>query len=246
MSITTPAELEGLQRIGAIVRETLDALAEAVRPGISTAELDQVAQAVVTRRGARSAPRDEYRFPGTVLLSVNDEIVHGVPGARVLQDGDLISLDVTLSKDGFVADAARTVMVGQGSDAARRLARAAETAFDAAIAVARAGVKVNEIGRAVDAEVRRHGFSVVPDLCGHGVGRKIHEAPSVPNYFVRSQRDVLTEGLVITIEPIIAARSPKFRTAPDGWTLRTTDGGWAAHHEHTMMITTGEPLFLTA
>lgn len=246
MSITTPAELEGLQRIGAVVRETLDALAAAVRPGISTAELDRVALDVATRRGARSAPRNEYGFPGTVLLSVNDEIVHGVPGARVLHDGDLISLDVTLEKDGFVADAARTVMVGQGSDLGRRLARAAEVAFDAAIAVARAGIKVNEIGRAVDAEVRRHGFSVVPDLCGHGVGRKIHEAPSVPNHCVRSQRDVLTDGLVITIEPIITARSPRFRTDADGWTIRTRDGGWAAHHEHTMVITHGAPLLLTA
>ena len=246
MSIQTPAELAALRRVGEIVRLTLDALAAAVRPGISTEALDRVALDVATRHGARSAPKAEYGFPGTVLLSVNDEIVHGVPGGRVLQDGDLISLDVTLEKDGFVADAARTVPVGRGSELGRQLAEAAEAAFVASLAVARAGTRVNEIGRVVDAEIRRRGFSIVPDLCGHGVGRKIHEAPSVPNHCVRSQRDVLTDGLVITIEPIITAGSPKFRTDRDGWTIRTRDGGWAAHHEHTLMITSGEPLLLTA
>ena len=147
MSIQSPEELAALQAIGAIVRHTLDALEAAVRPGISTAALDHLALDVASRHGARSAPQREYGFPGTVLLSVNDEIVHGVPGARVLEDGDLISLDVTLEKDGFVADAARTVVVGEGHHEARALADAAEAAFVASLAVARAGQKTATAGR---------------------------------------------------------------------------------------------------
>jgi methionyl aminopeptidase len=246
MSIETPEDLAGIRHIGEIVRLTLDALEHAVRPGVTTAELDRVASDVATRHGAESAPRAVYGFPGTVLLSVNDEVVHGVPGARKLVDGDLISLDVTLQKDGYVADAARTVTVGQTSDAGRRLIACAAAAFDAALSVARAGTKVNEIGRAVEKEVTRRGFSVVKELCGHGVGRTIHEAPSVPNHFDRRQTDVLTDGLVLTIEPIITAGSPRVKTDADGWTIRTRDGRWAAHHEHTLLITNGDPVLLTA
>lgn len=246
MSIETPEDLAGIRRISEIVRLMLDALEHAVRPGVTTAELDRLALDVVTRHGAASAPRAVYGFPGTVLLSVNDEVVHGVPGARKLVDGDLISLDVTLQKDGYVADAARTVAVGQTSDAATRLIACGASAFDAALSVARAGTKVNEIGRAVENEVKRCGFSVVKELCGHGVGRTIHEAPSVPNHFDRWQKDVLTDGLVLTIEPIITAGSPRVKTDADGWTIRTRDGRWAAHHEHTLLITNGDPVLLTA
>lgn len=246
MSITTPAELDGMRAIGAIVKLTLDALEAAVAVGVSTAELDAVALGVATRHGASSAPRAVYGFPGTVLLSVNDEIVHGVPGARRLIEGDLITLDVTLQKNGFVADAARTVAVGVISPLAERLRACAVSAFDAALTVARAGTKVNEIGRAVNNEVRRHGFWPVPELSGHGIGRTIHESPSVPNVYDRWQRDRLTDGLVITIEPIITAGSPKVFTDRDGWTIRTRDRSLAAHHEHTMVITTGAPMLLTA
>lgn len=246
MSIETPDDLLGMQAIGAIVRMTLDALEHAVRPGVTTAELDRVALAVATEHGALSAPRAVYGFPGTVLLSVNDEVVHGVPGSRTLARGDVISLDVTLQKDGYVADAARTVAVGETSPRHRDLIDCAKAAFDAALLVARAGYKVNEIGRVVEREVIARGFSVVPELCGHGVGRTIHEPPSVPNRFDRRQRDVLTDGLVLTIEPIITAGSPRVKTASDGWTIRTRDGGWASHHEHTLLITAGPPVLLTA
>jgi methionyl aminopeptidase len=157
-----------------------------------------------------------------------------------------VKLDVTLEKDGYVADAARTVTVETGNDLAERLKACAEVAFDSALAVARAGNRVSEIGRVVEDEVRRQGFTVIRGLSGHGVGRTIHEPPDVPNYFNRNQRDVLTDGLVITIEPIICAGSARVVEDDDGWTVRTRDGSLAAHHEHTLVITRENPVILTA
>lgn len=235
-----------MREAGRITTETLDALQHAVAEGITTGELDAIAKDVLDRNGARSAPAMVYGFPGTVLISINDEIVHGIPGARRLHRGDLVSLDVTIEKDGFIADAARSVIVGQGSKTARALIAAAESALTAALQVARAGHHVNEIGRAVQAEVRRRGFRVVNGLCGHGVGRTIHEEPQVPNVYDRWQRDVLTEGLVLTIEPMITAGSAHPVQSPDGWTLKTRDGSLAAHCEHTLMITKGMPVILAA
>jgi methionyl aminopeptidase len=246
MSISHPHELAGLRAAGRVVRLTLDALEAAVRPGATTAELDAVAARVFDEQGAKSAPALVYGFPGTVLISVNDEVVHGVPGTRRLRSGDVVKLDVTVEKDGFMSDAARTVILGEASDLARRLQHCARHAFELALGVARAGNRVSEIGRVVEREVRRQGFSVVRALSGHGIGRTIHEAPSVPNYYDRRQRDVLTEGLVITIEPLITAGAPDVFEDRDRWTIRTRDGSLAAHHEHTMVITRGAPELLTA
>jgi len=246
MSISHPDELAGLRAAGRVVRLTLDALEAAVRPGITTSELDAVAARVFDEHGAKSAPALVYGFPGTVLISVNDEVVHGVPGTRRLRSGDVVKLDVTVEKDGFMSDAARTVIPGAASDLARRLQHCARHAFDLALRVARAGNRVSEIGRVVEREVRRQGFSVVRALSGHGIGRTIHEAPSVPNYYDRRQRDVLTEGLVITIEPLITAGAPDVFEDRDRWTIRTRDGSLAAHHEHTMVINRGAPELLTA
>jgi methionyl aminopeptidase len=245
MSIESAADWNGLREAGRIVRLTLDALERRVEAGITTAELDAAAAAVLAGEGARSAPAMVYGFPGTVLISVNDEVVHGVPGRRRLKPGDLVKLDVTVEKDGYVADAARTVVVPPASDTATRLADCARSAFEVALAVARAGVRVNQIGRAIHREVRRHGFAVVRSLAGHGIGRTIHEPPSVPNEYDPWQRDVLTEGLVLTIEPMISAGSPEPVQSRDGWTIRTRDGSLAAHHEHTLVITRGEPVILT-
>lgn len=246
MSIETADDLKGLREVGRITRETMDALEHQVKAGVSTAELDAVASAVFARNGARSAPALVYGFPGTVLISINDEIVHGVPGPRRLEPGDLVKLDVTVEKDGYIADAARSVVVGEASPIAGRLVACARAAFEAGLAVARAGARVNEIGRAVEREVRRNGFVVMHGLEGHGVGRTIHEAPSVPNQYNHWQQDVLTEGLVLTIEPMIGAGSPHPIQDENGWTIRTKDGSWAAHHEHTLVITKGEPIILTA
>ena len=230
-----------------MARLTLDALEAQVRAGITTGELDAIAAAVFKRHRARSAPALVYKFPGTVLISVNDEVVHGVPGPRPLHDGDVVKLDVTVEKDGYIADAARTIVVGPDDAAPKRvLAACAEAAFKAGAAVARAGMRVNAIGRAVERLVRDAGFAVVDGLTGHGVGRTIHEPPQVPNVYDRWQRDVLTAGLVITIEPLICTGSGRCVTAADGWTVRTRDGSLAAHHEHTLVVTDGEPILLTA
>lgn len=248
MSISSTADWRGLRRAARVVRECLDALEQALVPGITTGELDRIAADVLARHRARSAPTLVYGFPGSALISVNDEIVHGVPGPRRIEAGDLVSLDVTVEKDGYVADAARSVVAGavEGDALARRLVASAESAFQAALAVATAGARVNEIGRAVERDVRRSGFVVVRGLSGHGVGRSIHEPPDVPNQYYPLQRDVLTEGLVLTIEPMITAGSPHAFTDRDGWTVRTRDGSLAAHHEHTIVITRERPVVLTA
>ena len=246
MSIESDADWVGLREAGRVTRLTLDALEAHVRVGVSTADLDECAAAVFAELGARSAPALMYGFPRTVLISVNDEIVHGVPGLRRLASGDLVKLDVTVEKNGYVADAARTVIVGFGSDVACRLAQCAAEALNTALVVAKAGTRVNEIGRVVEREVRRSGFSVVRGLAGHGVGRTIHEWPTVSNSYDPRQKDVLTTGLVLTIEPMISAGSPHAVQDANGWTIRTRDGSLSAHHEHTLVITHGEPIILTA
>jgi methionyl aminopeptidase len=246
MSIETQADWRGLRGAARVVRETLDALEQMARPGASTRDLDRAAARLFARHGARSAPALVYGFPGTVLISVNDEIVHGVPGGRELARGDLVKLDVTVEKDGYVADAARTVALDGASQTAVRLKACAEAAFGAAMSAARAGTYVRDVGRAIETEVRRRGFAVIQGLCGHGVGRTIHEPPTVPNWYEPSQRDRLTEGLVVAIEPMICSGSGKIVEDGDGWTIRTADRSLAAHYEHTVVITRGRPVLLTA
>lgn len=246
MSINRPEELAALKAAGVLVRMMLEAMREAVRPGITTSELDEIGAQVMHRDGGRSAPALMYGFPGVNCISVNEQAVHGIPGDRKLQDGDLVKLDVTVEKDGFMADAAVTVAVGEISDEKRRLMYCAERAFRKALLVARAGFRVSEIGYVVEREVRRNGFSVIRDLGGHGIGRTIHEAPRVPNFPDPAAREILTEGLVITVEPIIAAGSGRAITEPDGWTVRTADRSPSAHYEHTLVITKGQPILLTA
>jgi methionyl aminopeptidase len=224
----------------------LGAMKSAVRPGITTAELDEVGAGVMRQHAARSAPALVYGFPGVNCISLNDEAVHGIPGSRALQQGDLVKLDVTIEKDGFMADAAATVPVGEVTEERQRLIACAERAFAKAMLVARAGFRVLEIGRVIEREVRRSGFSVIRDLGGHGIGRTIHEEPRVPNYADPEANEVLTEGLVITVEPIIAAGSGRSFIAQDKWTVVTTDHRPSAHYEHTLVITKGEPILLTA
>jgi methionyl aminopeptidase len=223
----------------------LDGMKGAVRVGITTAELDEIGAGIMRRHGARSAPGLVYGFPGVSCISVNDEAVHGIPGQRILREGDLVKLDVTVEKDGFMADAAITVPVGATLDEDERLVACAESAFNDAMQFARIGRRVSEIGRAVENRVRQSGFSVIRELGGHGIGRTIHEPPSVPNYPDPNANQLLTKGLVITVEPIIAAGKARVFVARDGWTLRTADSRKSAHFEHTVVITSGQPILLT-
>ncbi|MGB9234092.1 MAG: type I methionyl aminopeptidase [Terriglobales bacterium] len=246
MSIQDEHDLECLRKVGRIVRQVLDAMKAEVRPGVSTRHLDEIGARVMKENGARSAPSMVYKFPGATCISLNDEAVHGIPGDRQLKEGDLVKLDVTIEKDGYMADAAMTVPVGRVGKQAEQLMLCAEHAFHKAMLVARAGFRIFEIGRAVEGEVRRSGFTVIRELGGHGIGRTIHEAPHVPNYPDPQARQILKEGLVITVEPIISSGSGRIVTDKDGWTLRTGDRSLSAHFEHTLVITSGAPILLTA
>jgi len=246
MSINSPEQFEKLRACGMIVGKALRAMAAEVRAGVSTAELCDIGSRVLAEHGARSSPPIVYGFPGDVCISVNDEVVHGIPGNRVIQPGDLVKLDLTAEKNGYHTDSAVSIEVPPATSTAKELAHCAERAFRQALGAARAGNRTKDIGRAVECEVRRRGFHVVKELGGHGIGRKIHEPPPVPNYADFFAQHKLTEGLVITIEPIIAAGTGEVTLDRDGWTYRTADGSLSAHYEHTVVITRGEPVLLTA
>jgi methionyl aminopeptidase len=246
MSINSSEQLEKLRACGRIVAKALRAMAKEVRPGVTTAELCEIGSRVLAAHGARSSPPMVYDFPSDVCISVNDEVVHGIPSDRVLQPGDLVKLDLTAEKDGFHTDSAVSIEVSPGSPKTRELTHCAERAFRQALNAATAGNRTKDIGREIEREVRRRGFSIIRELGGHGIGRTIHEPPSVPNYADFSAQHKLTEGLVITIEPIIAAGSGEVSLDKDGWTYRTADRSLSAHYEHTVVITRGQPLLLTA
>jgi methionyl aminopeptidase len=245
MSITTSEQFEKLRACGQIVAKALRAMAAQIRPGITTAELSEIGAKVLAQHGARSSPPMVYNFPGAVCISVNDEVVHGIPSDRVIQPGDLVKLDLTAEKDGYHTDSAVSIEVPPSSGQAHNLAHCAEKAFRRALQAAHSGNRIKDIGRAVQREVHRRGFQIVPELGGHGIGRTIHESPAVPNYADPQTLGTLTEGLVITIEPIIVAGTGQVSLGPDGWTVRTTDGTLSAHYEHTVVMTKGQPLLLT-
>jgi methionyl aminopeptidase len=246
MSVKTPEELDALRAAGQVVANTIRAMRRAVRPGITTAELDAIARREFERAGARSGPQLDYGFPGTTCISVNDEAVHGIPGARVLRRGDLVKLDVTAELDGFYADACRTVAVGDTKPQALKLVRTAEQALGAALKVVRPGAPLDVIGETVQRVVHARGFSLCDGLMGHGIGRRIHEPPDVPNVFDGELTQPLTDGLVITIEPLVAVGGPEVRMSRDGWTVRTADRSLSAHAEHTIVVRDGGPILLTA
>jgi methionyl aminopeptidase len=246
MSVDTPEELAGLRRAGRAVSATLREVARRVRPGVTTAELDAHAAQVFARHGARSAPALVYGFPGTICISVDDEAVHGIPGPRRLRAGQLVKLDVTAELDGFYADAAVSVPVGRVSPKVARMVATARAALRRGLHAAHAGAPLNAIGAAVQEETERRGFAVLGELTGHGIGRSIHEEPTVPNVYVPALDAPLREGTVITIEPIIGFGSREVRSGGDGWTILTADGAPSAHAEHTLVVSAGEPLVLTA
>lgn len=246
MTIKSKSDLASMRAVGKLVGLALREMRQGVRPGMTTEQLDNVGAAFLRRRGARSAPQLTYDFPGFNCISVNDEVVHGIPSARVLRPGDVVKIDVTAELDGFIADSAITVVIPPGTAEARHLTRCAQSAFDRAMTVAVARTRIAELGRAVEAEVERWGHAVVHDMCGHGVGRALHEPPSVPNFFSPFTPGRLEEGLVIALEPIISETPSAVVEDQDGWTIRTVSGCLAAHYEHTIVIRDGRAEILTA
>lgn len=245
MIATDPQEIEALKQIGRIVALTLQKMQAEVQPGMTTAELDRLGADFMAGYGAKSAPQSVYNFPGYACISVNDETVHGVPGNRVIASGDLVTVDVTAELNGYMADAAVTIALPPVSPLAERLCRCTQSALQKGIANAQAGKKLNRIGQAVEAEVRRHGFTVIRQLTGHGLGKTIHEQPTVPNFYHPRYNQLLPAGLVLAIEPIISSGSEAILTGPDGWTIRTADGSLSAHFEHTVIVTANGPLVIT-
>ena len=246
LTVESEKDLAGLRMVGRVVGVALREMKDSLEPGMTTGELDEIGARVFERYGARSAPKLVYGFPGVNLISLNDEAVHGVPGDRHIESGDLVKIDVTAELDGYIADAAVTVALPPSPPIYEELRNCAESAFGRAVSVARAGRPISKIGRAIETEVRKCGFTVLPELHSHGVGETIHEPPTIPNYHDRRLTTPLTRGLVITIEPIISAGSSRTVTADDGWTIKTADGSPAAHYEHTLVVTKGAPMVLTA
>lgn len=246
MTLETDADLVGLKAIGEIVALTIKIMGEALKPGMTTAELDAIGKRVLSEHGASSAPKSVYKFPGYTCISVNEEAAHGIPGSRVLKDGDLVNIDVSAHKDGYFADSGYTFMLGEVSDTKRRLCEATQEALKEAMSVAKAGAKLNLIGKAIEKVAKKHGFVTLEDLGSHGVGRGLHEEPDfIPNYYDPADKRVLHEGQVITIEPFLSTGAKETRTAADGWTLISGENNLSAQYEHTMVITQEMPAVMT-
>jgi methionyl aminopeptidase len=247
MTVDSEIDLQGLKAIGRVVALTLQEMKRNVRPGITTRELDEIGGEVLRKHGARSAPRLVYNFPGETCISLNDEAAHGIPGSRRIQPGDLVNLDVSAEMDGYFGDSGLTVAVPPISPEKQRLLECTQTALRHAMRVARAEVKMNRIGLEVERQAQHCGFTILRDLCGHGVGRSIHESPhNVLNFFYRQDERLLEEGLVLTIEPFLSNGAHKVIPAQDGWTLHTEGGQLSAQFEHTLVIRRGRPLVTTA
>jgi methionyl aminopeptidase len=246
MSIDSEKDLLGLMRIGKIVGLAIQHMRECMEPGMTTAELDAIGGEFLKQNGARSAPILAYKYPGYTCISVNDEAAHGVPGKRVIKDGDLVNIDVSAELDGYWADSGASFPIPPTTPEKQKLLDYTKTALERAIDAARAGAPINAVGKAVEAVAQEGGFSIIRELGGHGVGRHIHEKPSVPNFYTRRTKGHFEEGMVLTLEPFLTMGAIHVNTLADGWTLRTTDGSLVAQYEHTIVITKERPILVTA
>jgi methionyl aminopeptidase len=236
-----------MRAAGRLVGEVLTALSAKVVPGVTTAELDEVAERLITSAGAVPAFKGYHGYPASICASINDEVIHGIPsGRRVLVEGDIISIDVGASLDGYFGDSAVTLAVGHVSEEAATLLRVTEEALYKAIDKARPGARVSDIGHAVQQHVESYGFSVVREFVGHGIGQRMHEEPQVPNYGDPGRGPRLAEGMVLAIEPMVNAGKPAVKVLADGWTAVTRDKSLSAHFEHTVAVTADGPWVLTS
>jgi methionyl aminopeptidase len=241
------AELEKMREAGRLVGEVLTELSALVAPGVTTGDLDAVAEKRIVAAGAVPAFKGYHGYPATICASINEEVIHGIPsGRRMLNEGDVISIDVGASLDGYYGDSAVTLAVGAVSEEAATLLRVTEEALYKAIERARPGNRISDIGHAVQRHVEAYGFGVVREFVGHGIGQRMHEEPQVPNYGDPGHGPRLAEGMVLAIEPMVNAGRPAVKVLGDGWTAVTRDGSLSAHFEHTVAVTAGEPWILTA
>jgi methionyl aminopeptidase len=240
-------ELKRMREAGRLVGEVLTELASRVAPGVTTADLDELAETRIRKAGATPAFKGYHGYPATICASINDEVIHGIPsGRRVLNEGDVISIDVGASLDGYFGDSAVTLAVGQVSEEAATLLRVTDESLYKAIEAVKAGGRISDIGHAVQKHVEAYGFSVVREFVGHGIGQRMHEEPQVPNYGEPGRGPRLTEGMVLAIEPMVNAGKPAVKVLADGWTAVTRDGSLSAHFEHTVAVTADGPWILTA
>lgn len=244
--IKSPQEIVVMRRAGKVVAKTVTAVMRAVKPGMTTGDLDAIAVEVIASEGAKPSFLGYRGYPKTICASINEEIVHGIPGKRVLKEGEIISLDFGAIVDGYHGDSAVTVGVGKISERAEALMKATEGALDAAIEQCRAGNRIGDLSAAIQKYAESRGFSVVREYVGHGIGRLLHEEPSVPNFGPPGKGLLLRPGMVLAIEPMVNAGDWKTRVLDDNWTVVTLDGNLSAHFEHTIAITEGEPEVLTA
>lgn len=243
--IKSKAEIEKMKTAGRITFGALKAVKEAVKPGVTTQELDRVAEKYIRAQGCTPSFKGYGGFPGSICASVNDEIIHGIPGKRVLKEGDIISVDVGACYMGYNGDACRTFGVGEISPEAQRLIDVTRSSFFEAVAYAKDGFRISDISRAVQEYVEANGFSVLRDYCGHGVGADMHEDPEIPNY-VTSMRGIrIRPGMCLAIEPMVCMGGHQYYVADNDWTVLTKDGSLSAHYENSVLVTNGEPFLLT-
>ena len=242
--IKSPREIEKMRAAGRIASEVLEQVSSFIRPGVSTREVDQYAADLIAAAGCKSAFLGYRKFPGNICISVNEEVVHGIGGARRVQYGDIIKLDIGVIKDGWVGDTAKTVPVGIITPQIQRLLQVTEEALDLCIPLVREGKRLHDVSGAIESHVTRNGYTVVREFVGHGVGRHLHEEPQVPNY--RSgPNPKLKAGMTLAIEPMVNMGRAEVKVLGDDWTVVTTDGKPSAHFEHTVLVTKGEPEILT-
>lgn len=245
INVKTKSEVELMRRAGDLVAQTLDLVQETARPGVTTRELDRIAEEFIRSHGAEPAFKGYLGYPATLCVSIDDEVVHGIPSDRQLKDGQIVSVDVGVQIDGWFGDAARTLRIGSVRPEADRLLNITQEALERAIEQAQAGNRLGDISAAVQTFAEKNGYSVVRDLVGHGIGRQMHEEPQVPNFGAPHTGVLLKPGMVLAIEPMINIGGAAIKFDDDKWTVRTADGSLSAHFEHTVAITENGPDVLT-
>lgn len=245
IEIKTSEEIKRMKAAGSVCAQCMEEILAAVRPGITTKELDRIAYEFTVSHGGMPSFLNYGGFPGSICASVNDEVVHGIPSERVLNEGDIISIDMGVKLHGYHSDMARTVPVGNISDELKRLIKVTEQSFFAGLEFVKEGYHLNDICRAIQKTVEQAGFSVVRDLVGHGIGRNLHESPDIPNFSMRRNGPLLKKGMVFAIEPMVNYGEYDVCVLDDEWTIVTNDGTHSAHYENTVAITSDGPLILT-